>query len=365
MNAVVNQSKGSERVDNPFATAPVVATPTGASAQAIVQREVAEVQATMMIAKRFPRDPVAAMDRILNSCTRPTLAEDATYEYARGGSKVGGASIRLAEVLAQNWGNIQCGVIELSRANGVSECMAYAIDLETLFRDEKRFQVRHWRDTKEGGYAIKEERDIYELVANMGARRKRACILAVIPGDVQETALNQCEMTLKTKVEITPEKIKAMVSSFEPFGVTPEMIEKKIQRHIDAIQPAQMVQLRRIFASLKDGMGTAADFFEVEKPQTDPSSAAEGEAQKGTAGVKQKVASKLAASNASAKSAETDLIPQFDGVSALKAIQESGSLKDLESAWLSILDDYTKRKETISNELDFAYKTQKEKLAKT
>jgi alkylhydroperoxidase/carboxymuconolactone decarboxylase family protein YurZ len=43
------------------------------------QREIAEVQAAMIIAKRFPRDPVAAMDRIMNACTRPTLAEVAAY----------------------------------------------------------------------------------------------------------------------------------------------------------------------------------------------------------------------------------------------------------------------------------------------
>ena len=43
---------------------------------------------------------------------------------------------------------------------------AYAWDLESGYYDERQFQVRHWRDTKKGGYAIKEERDIYELVAN-------------------------------------------------------------------------------------------------------------------------------------------------------------------------------------------------------
>jgi hypothetical protein len=56
--------------------------------EGVVQREIAEIQASMMMAKRFPRNPVAALDRILQSCSRAALAEVAVYEYARGGSKI-------------------------------------------------------------------------------------------------------------------------------------------------------------------------------------------------------------------------------------------------------------------------------------
>lgn len=257
-------------IDNPFGSALVAAAPTGAAAAAIVQREVAEVQAAMVIAKRFPRDPIVAMDRVLQSCTRPGLANAALYQYSRGGQDITGPSIRLAEELARAWGNIVCGVTELTRQGGVSECMAYAWDLETNFRDEKRFQVKHWRDTRSGGYAIKDERDVYELIANQGARRKRACVLAVIPGDVQEAAVQQCELTLKTKVDITPERIKGMVEKFGEYGVTQHQIEKRIQRRLDAITPALMVQFVRIYNSLKDGMSSPGDWFEPEADSTQP-----------------------------------------------------------------------------------------------
>ena len=56
-----------------------------------------------MIARMNPRDPVKAMDRILNACTRPTLANAATYSYSRGGSDITGPTIRLAEAIAQGW----------------------------------------------------------------------------------------------------------------------------------------------------------------------------------------------------------------------------------------------------------------------
>lgn len=253
-----------ETVQNPF---PVAADSGGALAQANTQREVAEVQAAMVIAKKFPRDPREAMDRILMACTRPRLADQAVYQYARGGQDVTGPSIRLAEELARGWGNILCGVTELSRANGVSECLAYAWDLETNFRDEKRFHVKHWRDTKKGGYALKDERDIYELIANQGARRKRACILAVIPGDVQEAAVQQCDLTLKTTAELTPERLQSMLDKFSSYGVTREHIEKRIQRKLDSMTPALFISLGKIYNSLRDGMSTPHEWFDLPKPQ--------------------------------------------------------------------------------------------------
>ena len=245
--------------DNIFGELPVK---TGAASEALAQREVSEVQGGMILAKRFPRDPVVAMDRIMQECARPTLAKVAAYEYARGGSDVSGPSIRLAEVLARNWGNIWCGVKEVARNDGASECVAYSWDLETGFRDEKMFRVRHWRDTKKGGYALTDERDIYERIADAGARRKRACILAVIPGDVVEAAVDQCELTLKTSVVITPDTTKKMLDKFDAIGVSKAMIEKRIQRRVEAITPALVVQLGKIYNSLKDGMSAPADWFE-------------------------------------------------------------------------------------------------------
>ena len=163
-----------------------------------------EVQAALVIAKKFPRDQVAAMDRILQACTRPSLAERALYQYARSGTDITGPSIRLAEMLAQNWGNIQFGIRELDQRNGESTVEAFAWDMETNTRQVKVFQVRHERHTKQRSYALEDPRDIYELVANQGARRLRACILGVIPGDVVEEAQHQCDVTLATKAQVTP-----------------------------------------------------------------------------------------------------------------------------------------------------------------
>lgn len=258
MNTVV-----AEQQANPFGSRAIAERGTNAVAETDQARAVAETQAAMIIAKRFPRDQIAAMDRILQACSRPTLAEQALYTYGRGGTEITGPSIRMAEALAQNWGNISFGIRELEQRNGESSVEAFAWDIETNTRQTKTFQVPHKRFTKKGSYALEDPRDIYEMVANQGARRLRACILGVIPGDVIEAAVEQCEKTLHAKVDITPELIKTLLDKFAEYAVSKEHIEKRIQRRIESIAPAQVVQLRKIYNSIKDGMSTPAEWFEI------------------------------------------------------------------------------------------------------
>jgi len=253
---------------NPFSNAPVAARPSiGALANTDSQRAVAEVQAAMIIARSNPRDPVVSMDRILNDCTRPSLAEHACYQFARGGQDITGPSIRLAEAIAQRWGNIKTSVRELEQHRDHSTVQTVAWDLETGYQCDKVFQVGHIRHTKRGPSKLEDPRDIYENVANQAARRLRACILAVVPGDVVEAAVAQCEVTMKAKADTSPEAQKKLIEAFAAYHVNREQIEKRIQRRIDAIQPAQVVTLKKIYASLRDGMSVPADWFEPSETQ--------------------------------------------------------------------------------------------------
>ena len=230
------------------------------------QKGVAEVQARMAIAKRFPRDTVRAMDAIKNSCARKGLAEKAVYVYARGGQDVSGPSIRLAEAMAQQWGNLDYGVFERESTPEGSLVEAFCWDMETNVRVSKVFTVPHVRHTRNGSKHLTDPRDVYENMANNAARRLRACILGVIPGDVTEAAVEWCNATLKASCDVGPEAQKRMLETFKKIGVTKEQIEAKIQRRVDAIQPAQMIMLRNIYAAIADGMAAAADYFQV--PET-------------------------------------------------------------------------------------------------
>lgn len=259
----------SQTVKNPFQQTAVSEALPNTMTEVKSQREASEIQAMVFMAKQFPRNQIQAADRILNACTRQTLADSAVYSYPRGGQNVEGPSIRLAEVLAQNWGNLDFGIRELSQENGVSTVEAYAWDLETNVRQAKVFQVAHKRMAKGGTKTLTDPRDIYEMVANQGSRRLRACILSIIPGDIVEAALSQCSITQAASVGATPEEIKETIrkltATMEKFGITAENIQDRYQCRLEAIRPAQIVELRKIYTSLKDGMSKPSDWFAIQE----------------------------------------------------------------------------------------------------
>ena len=235
----------------------------------MISRQAQEVQGAMVIAKRFPRDEVESFNRIMQACKRKSLAESATYEYPRGATKVTGPSIRLAETMAQNWGNLDFGITELEQKNGESQVMAYAWDLETNTRQVKIFSVPHIRSTKKGNVPLTDPRDIYEMVANQGARRLRSCILGIIPGDVVEAAVKQCEETLVNGEEKPLiDLVRDMAGIFQnEFGVPLEAIEKYIGCKSEAFSMRDLVRLKRVYHSIHDGMAKREDFFEFSLPE--------------------------------------------------------------------------------------------------
>lgn len=228
-------------------------------------RQAAEVQAAMIMAKTYPRDEDAAILRTLKACRRQGLAECAMYSYPKGKQVVTGASIRLAEAIAQSWGNIDYGLIELEQRQGESSVMAYCTDLETNTRRQMVFQVPHTRYSKDyGNKLLTDPRDIYELVANQGARRVRACILGVIPGDIQDLAVAECEKTLTTgSGKSLDDRIRDMVIAFDGLRVTKEMLEARLQHPVGACTAANVVAMQKIYLSIRDGVSQREDWFDL------------------------------------------------------------------------------------------------------
>lgn len=238
----------------------------GTQAQASASREMEEVKGQIFMAKQFPRNVFQAEQRILDTCRRPALAQVAMYQYPRGGQRVTGPSIRLAEAIAQNWGNLSYGIQELEQRNGESVAKAFCWDLETNVRQEKVFTVKHSMKAKGTIKKLDDPRDIYEKVANDGARRLRSCILGIIPGDIIDKAIVQCYETLagNSQGPLKDRIAKALRSYKEQYRVTQEMIEAKFGYDADSFTEYDYVELINIFNSLKDGLSKVEDWFNKE-----------------------------------------------------------------------------------------------------
>lgn len=230
-------------------------------------RALQEVQGAIFMARQFPRNEVLACRKIMESAKRLTLAEKATYCYPRGGQQIRGASVRTAENIAKIWGNISYGVKELSQdsVTHTSEVLAYAWDLETNVRAERIFKVPHIRYSKEkGNTLLTDPRDIYEKIANDGARRKRAVLLEILPSDIVEDFLNECEKTLiGSNTKPLKERIQEMLKLFEELGVTQNMIEKRIGTKCDNFIPKNIVDLGGVYNSIKNNFAPINQYFEI------------------------------------------------------------------------------------------------------
>jgi hypothetical protein len=234
--------------------------------------------------------------------------------------------------------------------------------------EDRTFEVRHVRDTRQGPKPLTDERDIYELEANQAARRVRACILALIDGDVIEAAIDQCTRTLETKVDVTPDGIKRMLEAFAPFKVNQRMLEARIGRNLSSITPAQMVGFKNILNGLKDGMSAVENWF-------DKSLADQGEPEKNDANAAGVLKEKVKAATQDGKSDKISVEEKTvaglgkkgtEAVVAIdKALQDAKTVDDVDSVWNSNTTWLTKIKEADEasyKELDGIYLKRREVL---
>lgn len=240
-------------------------------------RAVQEVQAALVIAKKFPRDLNAVFTNIIENCKRFSLAEKSLYKYPRGGQSIEGPSIRMAEVMAQCYGNLDFGIRELERRTNVSICESYCWDMQTNTRQTKVFEVPHEIQLKNGTKKrLTDPRDIYEIVANQGARRLRSCILGIIPGDFVEGAVKQVKKTLaKGNDEPLVDRIRKMIMAFKEFGVSQEMIEMRLGHKMDVTNIEEIVDLVGIYTSIKDKQAKRGDFFDFPDDEMEAGSKAD------------------------------------------------------------------------------------------
>lgn len=248
-------------------TEPASRTPARTPGQATLveqSRAIAEVQAAVVVAQNRPRSAAAAMQEMREVCRIPALADRAFFRFNRGGGNVTGETVHLARELARIWGNITFGIAEMARddVKGQSEMLAFAWDLQTNARSQTTFIVPHVRDTKQGPKAMTDMRDIYENNANMGARRLREMIFAVLPVWFREEAADLCRDTLehgggKPMVQ----RIADCLAALESIGVTRAQIEAKIGCSADAMLPEHVASLGVVFKSIRRGEATKADEF--------------------------------------------------------------------------------------------------------
>ncbi|ATL65115.1 hypothetical protein [Nocardia terpenica] len=174
-----------------------------------------------VLAGRRPRTTQAAVAEMREATAQLSVAQRAFFRYRRDdGRLVTGRSIHLARELARCWGNIAHGVAEVRRDETAAQIRmaAFAWDLESGTRSETEFTLPV---VAAGG----------ENNTDLGTRRLRKMIFAVLPQWLVEEADARCEATLAHGGGIRLDaRITHALAVFEGLGVTTAQLEQILAR---------------------------------------------------------------------------------------------------------------------------------------
>ena len=242
---------------------------------ATVARDQQELQASIISAKKFPRDEEAVYQRSKGCFARKGMAEAAQYRFERAGKAVTGPSVDTARELARLWGNLRYGLRIIKMTDEWVHIRGYSLDLETNTYSEAEDEFKpliQRKDKKTGStyWTKPDERDLRELINRRGAICVRNVILQILPPDLTDLAVETAEAALRktTKTEVADNRgqvIKSLTGAFAKFGVTPEALDEYVMERAgvllqDAL-PEDIAELREVYKSIQDGVVRAEQVF--------------------------------------------------------------------------------------------------------
>lgn len=249
----------------------------------------AEIDKQIATAHQYPRNlnacvqniqALALMDEeIAGSCYYHLERRDMNGEK----SIIEGPSIRLAEIVAANWGNLRLGSRVVGNDGRMVTVEAVCHDLETNVAISQQ-QVRSIVTRSGKTYS----NDMQTLTINAAqAIALRNAINKVIPMAITRKVVEQCKAMVRGKAAELPEKRQKVVAAFASIGVSREQLLAKLNiASIDDITADMVANLRGLYTSLKDGNSTVEEEF--------PKPAAPSEGQTQTVAAKAREAVKKA-----------------------------------------------------------------------
>lgn len=221
----------------------------------------AEVDQQVTTARVYPRNLRRAMDSILSHATLDEeTAAECIYALPRGGKAIRGPSVRLAEIIASQWGNCRVGarVVHVDRVEKFIEAEGVFHDLETNHATTAR--VRRSIADKYGRLF---NNDMIVVTGNAACSiAKRNAILAGVPKAVWRKAYDAAEQVLKGDVKTLVERREKAIKTFAAFGVKPEQICEALGvNSVEALTVDHLADLMGMYSAIKSGEETVESMF--------------------------------------------------------------------------------------------------------
>ena len=221
-----------------------------------------EIQGAMIMARRFPRNEMAAFQKMDSICKRASLARVAQYSYPRGSKQIKGPSVYIARELARCWSNVRYGIQIVSDNEEQMTIRGWAWDVEANNKVEIEDTFKKLVQRKKDGvtkWVVPDERDLRELIMKRGAIATRGAIFGILPRDYVEDALLVCAKTLATGITDPDGEIKNILVNFNKLRVTVEQLNFYVGT--ESWTADEIVELNNVYNAIKDGVSTVKSYF--------------------------------------------------------------------------------------------------------
>ncbi len=245
----------------------------------------AEVDQQITTAHAYPRaGRKGGLRSIINTITdlatlSEAAAEECVYALPRGGKPIKGPSVRLAEIVAGQYGNCRIGarVVHVDKFEKYVEAEGVFHDLESNTATTAR--VRR-RIVDKNGRLFND--DMILVTGNAAASiAKRNAILGGVPKAVWDPAYQAAHAVIAGDVKTLAVRRDGAIKAFAIWGVKPEQIFAALEiGGLDDIGLDEIATLLSMFKAIKEGEQKVEDFFPAVADQTKAADAAKGTAAK-------------------------------------------------------------------------------------
>jgi len=226
----------------------------------------AEVDTQIATARAFPRSITAFREKAMGMATlTEDIAASCTYSMPRAGKALEGPSVRLAEIVVANYGNVRAAARVIDNDGKTVTAQGICHDLETNYcttvEVKKRITDKHGKTFSE---------DMQVVTGNAAcAIAFRNAVFKVIPAALVADIYEQAKLVAKgTAATLKDRRMKA-VAWFNEQGVKDaQLCEVLGIKKVDDIDLDKLSILNGMRSALKNGETTVKEMFYPEKPAT-------------------------------------------------------------------------------------------------
>ena len=221
----------------------------------------AEIDIQIATAKRYPRDIHRALAVIKDIATLDTsTAEDCFYALRRQGTLIEGVSVRLAEIIANAWGNLRVQTQIIGNDGKTITARGICHDLEANVA--VAVEVKR-RITDKNGRTYSEDMQVTTGNA-ASAIAYRNAVLKVVPKAVTSRVITEIKDVAMGKSIDLETRRKRMLEYYQKIGVSQAKILSYCHvKKVEQIDGSMIFELSGLKNAIKEGTTTVQQAFDL------------------------------------------------------------------------------------------------------